>query len=78
MEGGQRDAINPLQTPKDKSNFSPFQSGLHVSNPRSVELHVWLQRALSAGVKRCTSTGLPLCSRERDVFGFFLKSFLDL
>lgn len=36
MEGGQRDAINPLQTPKDKSNFSPFQSGLDVANTRSV------------------------------------------
>lgn len=68
MEGGQRDAIDPLQTPKDKSNFSPFQAGLHVSDPGSVELHVGLQRGLSAGVKRCPSTGLPLRSREREVF----------
>lgn len=31
-EGGQRDAISPLQTPEDKSSFSPFQSGLVVAN----------------------------------------------
>lgn len=31
-EGGQHDAISPLQTPEDKSSFSPFQSGLVVVN----------------------------------------------
>lgn len=31
-EGGQHDAISPLQTPKDKSSFSSFQSGLVVAN----------------------------------------------
>lgn len=37
-EGGQHDAISPLQTPEDKSSFSPFQCGLVVANagpPRS-------------------------------------------
>lgn len=35
-EGGQHDAISPLQTPKDKSGFSPFHSALVVLNAKTL------------------------------------------
>lgn len=31
-EGGQHNAISPLQTTEDKSKFFPFQSGLDVAD----------------------------------------------
>lgn len=33
-EGRQHDDISPLQTTEDKSKFSPFQSGLDVTNAK--------------------------------------------
>ena len=56
-EGAQCDAISPLQTLKDKSNFSTYLVGPRCDICEINVHHIWvlIQRGLSKGVRRYQS-----------------------